>query len=82
MAEVRIINLVLKEAFGKGSYLGWWVDNKLFVLLFSLSVFLKHLIRREVFHCIYFCTIKNRIGFQQYSTKIYVSLILSQLKYA
>jgi len=37
---------VLKEAYGKGSYLRWWVDTKLFVLLFSLSVFLKHLIKR------------------------------------
>lgn len=32
---------VLKEAFGKGSCLGWWVDTSLFVLLFSLSIFLK-----------------------------------------
>lgn len=40
--------------------------TKLLALLFSLSVFLKHLIRREVFHYIYFYTIKNRIGFKPY----------------
>lgn len=40
--------------------------TKLRALLFSLSVFLKHLIKREVFHYIYFYTIKNRIGFKPY----------------
>lgn len=51
-----------------GNVIAWnggWIPICLFCS--ASYVFLKHLIRGEVFHCAYFCTIKNRTGFKWYS---------------